>query len=130
MITALYAALSALLIVRLSLAVIKLRRQHRVGTGDGGHEDLLLAIRTQANTTEYIPITLILLGLLELNGAPALMLHAGGIALLTGRIIHAIGLPRNDLHKRALGMQITLYLIIALALLNIAYLPYDKLTGV
>ncbi len=121
MITAIYAALAALLIVMLSLDTIRTRRRYRVPAGDGGHEELLLKIRTHANALEYIPITLILLFLLELNAAPAWLLHAGGVALLAGRWLHARALPASDMPRRVLGMQITLSLIIALALLNLAF---------
>ncbi|MGZ8239642.1 MAG: MAPEG family protein, partial [Methylobacter sp.] len=91
MITAIYASLSALLIVRLSLSVIKLRRKNRVSVGDGGNEALQLAIRAHSNAVEYIPIALMLLLMLELNGAPKILIHILGATLLTGRILHAMG---------------------------------------
>lgn len=121
MITALYASLCALFIVKLSLGVIAVRRQHKIGLGDGGNEELQLAIRAQGNATEYIPITLILMFLLENIIVYNWMIHLAGITLLTGRIIHAIGIKNNDLKKRVLGMKITLYLIMALSILNIVY---------
>jgi uncharacterized membrane protein YecN with MAPEG domain len=122
MITSIYASLSALLIVRLSVAVIKLRRKNRVSVGDGGNEELQLAIRTHSNAVEYIPIALLLLLTLELNGAPQILIHILGVTLLTGRILHAMGLSAKDLKKRVLGMRITIYLIICLAVLNILFL--------
>ncbi len=124
MITSLYASLLALLIVRLSLSVIKLRRKNRIIVGDGGNEELQLAIRTQANALEYIPITLLLLLTLELNGAPKILIHILGGTLIIGRIIHAIGLSAKNLKRRVLGMQITIYLLIALAILNILFLAF------
>jgi uncharacterized membrane protein YecN with MAPEG domain len=124
MITSVYASLAALLIVRLSLAVIKLRRKNRVSVGDGGNEQLQLAIRTHANAVEYIPITLLLLLMLELNGAPAILIHVLGVTLLIGRILHAMGLPEKDFKKRVLGMQITIYLLMGLAVLNIFFLAF------
>lgn len=126
MITSIYASLAALLIARLSLAVIKLRRKNRVSVGDGGNEQLELAIRTHANAVEYIPITLLLLLTLELNGAPTLLIHILGAALLIGRILHAIGLPAKDFKKRVLGMQITIYLLIGLAILNMLFLAFAE----
>ena len=119
MITSLYASLSALLIVRLTLTVIKLRRKNRISVGDGGNEELQLAIRTHANAVEYIPIALLLLLMLELNGAPNILIHILGATLLIGRIIHAMGLPAKNLNKRVLGMQISIYLLIGLAILNV-----------
>ena len=126
MITALYASLSALLIVGLSVSVIKLRRKNRIIVGDGENEELQLAIRTHANALEYIPITLLLLLTLELNGAPKILIHLLGATLITGRIIHAMGLPAKDLKKRVLGMQITIYLLIGLAILNILFLVLNE----
>ncbi|HEY8034979.1 MAG TPA: MAPEG family protein [Methylobacter sp.] len=124
MITSIYASLSALLIVRLSVAVIKLRRKNRVSVGDGGNEELQLAIRAHSNAVEYIPITLMLLLTLELNGAPKILIHLLGATLLIGRILHAMGLPAKDFRKRVLGMQITIYLLIGLAILNIVFLAF------
>ncbi|MDP3878552.1 MAG: MAPEG family protein [Methylobacter sp.] len=124
MITSIYASLSALIIVKLALSVIKLRRKNRVSVGDGGNEQLQLAIRTHANAVEYIPITLLLLLTLELNGAPTILIHILGATLLIGRILHAMGLPEKDFKKRVLGMQITIYLLIGLAVLNIVFLAF------
>ena len=122
MITSLYASLSALLIVRLTLSVIKLRRKNRISVGDGGNEELQLAIRTHSNAVEYIPIALLLLLTLELNEAPKILIHILGSTLIIGRIFHAMGLPAKNLQKRVLGMQITIYLLITLAILNIVFL--------
>jgi uncharacterized membrane protein YecN with MAPEG domain len=124
MITSIYASLLALLIVRLSVAVIKLRRKNRVSVGDGGNEALQLAIRAHANAVEYTPIALMLLLTLELNGAPKILIHILGVTLLIGRILHAMGLPAKDLRRRVLGMQITIYLLIGLAILNISFLVF------
>ncbi|EGW22846.1 MAPEG family protein [Methylobacter tundripaludum] len=124
MITSIYASLAALLIVRLTLSVIKLRRKNRVSVGDGGNEGLQLAIRAHANAVEYIPIALMLLLTLELNGAPKILIHILGTTLIIGRILHAMGLPAKDFKKRVLGMQITIYLLIGLAVLNILFFVF------
>jgi hypothetical protein len=120
-ISAVYAALAALLIAWLSLRVIKLRRAKKVIFGDGGETDLQIAIRAQGNATEYIPILLILLALLELSGGHAALLHTGGVAIILGRVVHAQGLLRANLHQRVLGMQITIFTLIGLAVANLGY---------
>jgi uncharacterized membrane protein YecN with MAPEG domain len=125
MIASIYASLSALVIVKLAVSVIKLRRKNRVSVGDGGNEALQLAIRTHANAVEWIPISLLLLLTLELNGAPTILIHILGATLLIGRILHAMGLPAKDFKKRELGMQITIYLLIGLAILNILFLAFS-----
>jgi len=124
MITSIYASLAALLIVKLTLAVIKLRRKNRISVGDGGNEALQLAIRAHANAVEYIPIALMLLLTLELNGAPKILIHILGATLLIGRILHALGLPAKDVKKRVLGMQLTIYLLMGLAVLNILFFVF------
>lgn len=124
MITSIYAALLAILIVGLSLNVIKLRQMGQVILGDGDNLELQSAIRAQGNATEYIPISLILLLLLELSKGHSSLLHIGGIVLLTGRLIHARGLLKGNLRFRVLGMQLTLFNIIYLAIANLVYLYF------
>jgi uncharacterized protein len=55
-------ALLALGLTLLSLNVSRLRLKHRVSFGDGGHKDLLLAVRAHGNTLEqallYAPLAL------------------------------------------------------------------------
>ncbi len=126
-ISSLYAAMSALLIAWLSLRVIKLRRVKKVSLGDGGELELRIAIRAQGNATEYVPISLILLALLELSGGYVALVHSGGIAMLAGRLLHARGLLTGSLHYRILGMRITIFTLIGLAFANLAYAVYSGL---
>lgn len=121
MISSIYAALLALSIVGLSLNVIKLRRGKRVLLGDGDDEELQYAIRAQGNATEYIPISLILLILLELSGAHPVLIHLSGLAILAGRIVHARGLLQRNLPNRILGMKITFWTIIMMSFLALIY---------
>ena len=121
MVTTIYAGLLALLIVWLSLRVIGLRRSRRIRLGDGGDPELQGAIRAQANATEYIPLSIVLLFLLEMSGGHAALLHAGGLAILAGRVLHARGLLADNLRFRVLGMQFTLFAIIGLAIAGLAY---------
>lgn len=114
--TALYAAIAAIILVVLSLAVIRLRVRSGISFGDGGDEKLRHAIRAQGNFIEYVPIALILMLLLELGGAAALLLHALGIALIGGRILHAISLYRGIGVIRVAGQAITLSMILVAAL--------------
>ena len=127
MISAIYAGLLALLIVWLSLNVIKLRRTNKVRLGDGGVPELQNAIRAQGNAAEYIPISLILLVLLELSGANLWLVHLAGVALIIGRIIHAKGLLTENLRYRVLGMQFTIFTIVSLASICIFYNAYKLL---
>ncbi|MCK8299330.1 MAPEG family protein, partial [Erwinia amylovora] len=55
MVSALYVVLGALLMVKFSLEVVRLRRQYHVSIGDGGNSDIQLAIRIHGNAVENIP---------------------------------------------------------------------------
>lgn len=127
MITALYASILAILIIWLAVQVIKQRRLNQVAYADGGVEALQIARSAQSNATEYIPITLILMALLEFNSAYPTWIHLTGIIFVIGRIIHARGILKEDLKRRVRGMQVTFLVILSLVVLNVIYLPYDKL---
>ncbi|MBS0319722.1 MAG: MAPEG family protein [Proteobacteria bacterium] len=94
-ITAFYAGITALLLVVLGLRVSVWRRRSGVGIGDGGHRELTRAIRVHANLSEWAWPVLLLLLLAELNRAPDLLLHVAGIAFVTGRVLHAVGLTSS-----------------------------------
>lgn len=118
--TSIYASLSALLLVWLALQTIKQRRASKVKLGDGGVFALQSAIRAHGNFAEYMPITIILLFLLEFNGITPWVVHAAGSVFLFGRWQHAQGLLKDDLRKRVQGMGITFAVLIGLAIANIA----------
>lgn len=116
-ITPLYALPLAILYVALTLRVVRLRRKHKVGIGDGGQRDLAKAIRAHANAGETIPLALVLMLLCELTGASAGLLHGGGAVLVAGRVIHAFGLSRHSGYSkgRFFGMILTIIAIVVFA---------------
>jgi uncharacterized membrane protein YecN with MAPEG domain len=128
--SAIYASLSAFLIVWLSLNVIKVRRTKQVSVGDGGDTELKTAMAAQSNALEYIPISLLLLFAFEYNGAFLVLVHTLGVLLLVGRVIHARAMLTSNLKRRVLGMQITIWVLIGLALANLIFIPYGKLVQV
>src|SRR5947199_8613809 len=74
-ITALYAALIAILLLILGLRVMLGRRTHHVGIGDGGNATLHQAVRVHANAVEWALPVLILMLVAELNRATPVLLH-------------------------------------------------------
>jgi hypothetical protein len=126
-ITSIIAAILTIILVKLSLAVIGLRRKNKVGLGSGGHEDLERAIRAQANFAEYVPLGIILIACLELNRAPWWLVLLPGIALIIGRLTHAKGMntPPPDFSKRVLGMKFTFFTLITLVALNLGWSLYQ-----
>ncbi|RYZ87513.1 MAG: glutathione metabolism protein [Moraxellaceae bacterium] len=105
-----YAASLALLYLVLTFRTIFLRGKLRVALGDGKQEPLQRAIRVHANFNEYVPLGLILLFLVASSGSPILLLHGLGVALLLGRLLHALGVSRSPepLILRQLGMVLTI----------------------
>ena len=116
-ITTLYAGLTGLWIITLAARIIALRRRELIAFGDGGNRDLRRRIRAMGNLTEYAPIALILLGLLELQGLPSWSLHLIGLMFLAGRLIHgwAFSFADAPLGARSAGMVLTLIAVGAAA---------------
>ena len=129
LVTSIIASLLTIIFVKLSFAVIGLRRKNKVGLGSGGHEDLERAIRTQGNFAEYVPFGIILVACLELNCAPWWLVAIPGIALIIGRLIHAKGMniPPPDFSQRVLGMKFTFGTLTALITLNLGWSLYRLL---
>jgi len=125
-VTSIIAAVLTAVFIRLSFNVIGLRRKNKVGLGSGGHEDLERAIRAQGNFAEYVPFGLILLACLELNGSAWWLVAIPGLALIIGRLIHAVGIntPPPDFSKRVLGMKFTFFTLMALIVLNLGWSLY------
>lgn len=123
MITPVYAALMTFILVYLAIGVIRLRRQYRVGTGDGGHDDLQRAIRAHGNFVETAPWGIFLIFLVEYQDGNVFLLHTLGLLLVTGRILHIQGIKSGTLGFRVAGMAITLTVFAIAALCNI-YLAF------
>ncbi len=94
-ITTLYAVILAPLIIFLAWRVTVLRRSERVGLGDGGKRELARAIAAHGNAVENIPLALLMMLLLEANGA-SLLVHGFGAVLIIARAIHAWGMSRHS----------------------------------
>jgi len=112
-VTALYAALAGLWVILLIAAVSRRRLLHKVDLGDGGVASLGRAIRAHGNAVETIPLGLILLGLAEGLATPIWILHALGLMLIVGRVMHGVhfltGRPDNAL--RFWGMTLTVAML-------------------
>ncbi|MEK7355885.1 MAG: MAPEG family protein [Bdellovibrionota bacterium] len=116
-----FAALGLLTIVH-GIRVISLRWKHRVSLGDGGIPELNVMIRIFGNNAEYAPLGLILLAALEFVQAPVWYLHATGMTLVMGRLLHAYGLPKAPLNfGRASGVILT---FISLALSSVGVMLF------
>jgi uncharacterized membrane protein YecN with MAPEG domain len=89
------AGAAALMLVWLSLRVVLVRRAANVELGDGGSEPLTRRIRAHGNFVENAPFFLLLVALLELNGAGERVLWAATIAFFLVRLAHVFGMDRK-----------------------------------
>jgi uncharacterized membrane protein YecN with MAPEG domain len=118
----LYAGLLGLVAIALSVNVTMLRGKHKTLFGDGGHQDLMLAIRRFGNFAEYAPLGLVLLALAQAGGAVGWYVHVAGIALVAGRVIHPLGMKAGDKVQplRVVGQSLTWLMIAATAVYLLA----------
>ncbi len=94
-------ALLALLLTGLSLQVSRLRLRHRVSFGDGGHADLLRAVRAHGNTLEHASLFgLLALACAALPAAPLGALSACCAVFVAARVVHTAALFGRRLRLR------------------------------
>jgi uncharacterized membrane protein YecN with MAPEG domain len=120
-ITLILSSIMGFMCVWLALQVIKNRRKHKISMGDGGIEELKKAIRAHGNFIEYVPISLILLGMSELNHANPFVVLVFAVLILLGRIFHAYAFLKSKEHfkPRVLGMKFTLNTLLGLSAFNL-----------
>lgn len=120
-VTGLYAAILGLMLLVLKFRVIGARRRLKVDVLDGGESDVTRRMRVHGNFAEHVPMALILMAVVEVNGAEAWNIHALGVVLIIARILHAHGLERipGKSFGRAAGVLGTTAVIVSAALLGL-----------
>lgn len=88
------AAVLALMCLFLAARVSRTRLKNRISLGDQGNAELLVCIRTHANFVEFVPITLILMALIEATGGSDTVLWGVSGVFILARLAHIIGMPR------------------------------------
>lgn len=109
MITPIYAALLAFGFIYLSIRTLRTRHRLKISVGHAGNDEMLRAIRVHGNFAEYVPITLLLLYMIEVLNTPAWLMHILCLILILGRLAHALGVSKiNENYRfRVLGMACT-----------------------
>ncbi len=106
-ITALYAGIMMIFALALSFKAGGFRGKSgiSVGLGEPVNMDLAERVRVHQNFLEYVPMAIILMGILETNGGNATFLHVFGVVLIVARIAHAVGLKHDNMAHpgRAIG---------------------------
>ncbi|CAL5223731.1 g6290 [Coccomyxa viridis] len=82
----------------------------KVPYGDGGQRLLKKRISAHSNASEYMPLLLLLIALLEAGeGTSAGILHLYGLLTFVGRVLHAytVALDGTSIRGRVIGMILT-----------------------
>lgn len=121
-ITQFYTACLALFFLVLSFRVIALRGNPMfrfMKFGYAGELALERAVRAHGNFSEYTPLMLLMVFLLERAGADSLWLHLLAGAFLLGRVLHGIGLGflEHSPPLRIAGTSLTLFPLLGAAVL-------------
>ena len=106
------AVVLAVMLVLLSLPISLRRRKVRVSLGVGDDAALQNLVRAHGNFTEYAPMGLILLTLLELSGAGSRTVWVEAGLLVVGRLVHAAGMWAMVLPLRVTGTFLTQAMLI------------------
>ena len=98
-ITAVYAGVLAVFALYLSARAGGFRGKTGVSILYGEPPNLELAerVRVHQNFLEYVPMVLILMGIIELNGGSGTFLHSVGALLIVSRIAHRVGLKHDNM---------------------------------
>ena len=114
-VTPLYAAVAGLLFAALSFRTLIMRQKLGVPVGHSGDARLERAIRAHGNFAEYVPLTLLVIYFLEIQGAESIIIHSLCSCLIVGRIFHAISVSqiKEPIFLRVIGMGLTFTALIA-----------------
>lgn len=120
--TAFFAALFGLIYAGLSAWVVAGRVSGNVLAGDGGQGALQKRIRSHGNFSEYVPLTLGLIALLEAGRTQHWLVVSLLTVLLVARLLHPVGMfaPVNSPRQfacRGGGMIATLLVMAVAAIL-------------
>lgn len=107
-----------------SLRIATLRSAENIWIGDGGHPRLTARMRAHLNFAEYVPIVLILIGLIEATKGTQLWLAIAAGIFVVGRICHGLGMDGWQ-PGRVIGMACTAPIMIGLGLYALA-IPWLK----
>ena len=119
-ITALYASILMIFALALSFRAGGFRGKTGISVlfGEPPNMELAERVRVHQNFLEYVPLAIILMGIIELNSGNATFLHVFGVVLIFSRIAHAIGLKHDNMGHpgRVIGAGGTALISVAAAL--------------
>ena len=91
-----YSGFQLLIGLVLAINAVKLRFKTQILLGDDGNTEMLKAMRSHGNWSEYSPAYIISLLLISLVQGPLWLIHTIGIMSFIGRASHAYGLNQEQ----------------------------------
>ena len=114
------AASAALINLWLGGRISKVRHAAKISVGDGGHEQLVCRMRSQANFIENVPLTLVLVAAIELAGKGGIWLALVGAVFMISRVAHPLGMERPSPNAlRAGGTMVAMLVQLGLAVVAV-----------
>lgn len=105
------------------IRIVRIRGSEKIIHGDGGNVLLMRRMRAHANFIENVPLTLILIGLIEASGKGGQWLAYAGGAYLLARVAHGFGMDAEGANAaRAGGMMVSLLIQVGLAVVAVLIL--------
>jgi len=89
----------------------RMRGKTKIFIGDGGNEELITAMRVQANFVENVPLGLILIWLASATYGAATVATLS-VGLVVARVLHAAGMLGYLPYGRPVGATITLLVLV------------------
>jgi uncharacterized protein len=117
-ITSIFGGILGIFCATLTLNVVITRNTEKISIGVGDNKLLEKKVRAHGNFTEYVPLSLILFAIIEIQRYLSdIFLIALGVSLITGRLFHAYAFLGNHtrpshLKYRVTGMFLTLTTIL------------------
>lgn len=113
---------AALVNLWLGIRIGRIRTAEKISVGDGGNPRLIARMRAHLNFAEYVPVVLILIGLIEAATGTQLWLWVVAGVFILGRVAHGFGMDGWML-GRMIGTTTTFITMIGLGLYACA-IPY------
>ncbi|MEZ0242199.1 MAG: MAPEG family protein [Sphingomonas sp.] len=113
---------AALVNMWLAMRIGRVRIAEKISVGDGGNPRLVARMRAHLNFAEYVPVILILIGLIEMAKGSSFWLWVVALVFILGRVAHGFGMDGWGI-GRTFGMASSALIMVGLGLYAAA-IPY------
>ncbi len=94
-ITALYTSILAFIMLFLAYKTSARRTEAKINLGTGNDDLMERRSRAFGNFIEFVPMFILLMAMMEVQGYGTIYVHILGITTVVGRILHALGMTNS-----------------------------------